>query len=69
MLDIHGTKSEPLSATPLYDLLKIAFAVAAGVGGGIALVTAYRRQRYIEFAHALADGPSSAPVTPDAHQL
>jgi hypothetical protein len=28
-LHIHGTKSEPLSATTLYDLLKIAFAVAA----------------------------------------
>ncbi len=50
VLDIHGTKAEPLSVTTLYDLLKIAFAVAAGVGGVIALVTAYRPQRYIEIA-------------------
>jgi hypothetical protein len=62
VLDIHGTKTEPLSATTLYDLLKIAFAVAAGVGGVIALVTAYRRQRYIEFAQAL--GTAERP----AHQ-
>ena len=50
----HGFQKEPLSAASLYDLLKIGFAFAAGVGGVVALVTAYRRQRVAELAHALA---------------
>jgi uncharacterized protein YjbI with pentapeptide repeats len=51
LLHFRGFKPEPLlSAGTLYDLLKVAFAVAAGIGGVIALVTAYRRQRYIEIA-------------------
>lgn len=50
-LHFKAFKPEPLlSAGTLYDLLKVAFAVAAGIGGVIALVTAYRRQRYIEIA-------------------
>jgi hypothetical protein len=35
----HGFRKEPLTAAPLYDLLKIGFAFAAGVGGVVALVT------------------------------
>jgi uncharacterized protein YjbI with pentapeptide repeats len=51
LLGFRGFKPEPLlSAATLYDLLKVAFAVAAGIGGVIALVTAYRRQRVAEFA-------------------
>ena len=50
-LHFREFKPEPeLSAATLYDLLKIAFAVAAGIGGVVALVTAYRRQRIAEFA-------------------
>jgi uncharacterized protein YjbI with pentapeptide repeats len=50
---LHFRQFQPeqrLSAATLYDLLKIAFAVAAGVGGVVALVTSYRRQRIGEFA-------------------
>ena len=50
----QGFRKEPLTAAALYDLLKIGFAFAAGVGGVVALVTAYRRQRVQEFTHALA---------------
>jgi uncharacterized protein YjbI with pentapeptide repeats len=53
---LHFRQFQPepqLSAATLYDLLKIAFAVAAGVGGVVALVTAYRRQRVAEFTHQL----------------
>ena len=54
---LHCREFQPeprLSAASLYDLLKVAFAVAAGVGGVVALVTAYRRQRVAEFAQDLA---------------
>jgi uncharacterized protein YjbI with pentapeptide repeats len=54
---LHFREFQPeprLSAATLYDLLKIAFAVAAGIGGIVALVTAYRRQRIAEFAQDLA---------------
>ena len=50
----QGFRKEPLTAASLYDLLKIGFAFAAGIGGVVALVTAYRRQRVAEFAHDLA---------------
>jgi Pentapeptide repeats (9 copies) len=51
----RGFRKEPLTAASLYDLLKIGFAFAAGIGGVVALVTAYRRQRVAEFAQELAD--------------
>jgi hypothetical protein len=55
LLHFRGFKPEPqLSAGTLYDLLKVAFAVAAGIGGVVALVTAYRRQRVAELAQDLA---------------
>jgi hypothetical protein len=55
LLHFQGFKPEPLlSAGTLYDLLKVAFAFAAGIGGVIALVTAYRRQRVAELAQDLA---------------
>src|ERR1700761_5124146 len=50
---LHFEEFKPerkLSAATLYDLLKVAFAVAAGIGGVVALVTSYRRQRIGEFA-------------------
>ena len=54
-LHFREFKPEPeLSAGTLYDLLKVAFAFAAGIGGVVALVTAYRRQRIAELAHELA---------------
>ncbi len=50
-LHFREFRPEPeLSAATLYDLLKVAFAVAAGIGAVVALVTAYRRQRITEFA-------------------
>jgi hypothetical protein len=50
-LHVKGFRPEQeLSAATLYDLLKVALAVAAGVGGVVALVTGYRRQRVNEFA-------------------
>lgn len=54
---LHFREFQPeprLSAATLYDLLKVAFAVAAGIGGVVALVTAYRRQRVAEFAQDAA---------------
>ena len=50
----QGFQKAPLTASSLYDLLKIGFAFAAGIAGVVALVTAYRRQRVAEFAHDLA---------------
>jgi uncharacterized protein YjbI with pentapeptide repeats len=53
-LHVHGFKPEPLlTSDTLYNLLKVAFGFAAGVGGVIALVTAYRRQRVAEIAQDL----------------
>ncbi len=51
LLHVHYFKQEPvLSADSFYNLLKVALAVAAGTGGAVALVTAYRRQRINETA-------------------
>ena len=50
----QGFQKVPLTASSLYDLLKIGFAFAAGIAGVVALVTAYRRQRVAELAHDLA---------------
>jgi uncharacterized protein YjbI with pentapeptide repeats len=54
----HFKPEHQLSAATLFNLLKVAFAVAAGIGAVVALVTAYRRQRIAEFAdqrHELAE--------------
>jgi hypothetical protein len=61
---LHVREFKPeqqLSAATLYDLLRVAFGPAegrvrgrAGIGGVVALVTAYRRQRVGEFAQELA---------------
>ncbi|MEV1159086.1 pentapeptide repeat-containing protein [Micromonospora chokoriensis] len=44
-----------VTAATLFDLLKLVFAVVAGVGGVAALVVAYRRQRVAEHTNALAE--------------
>lgn len=45
----------PLTPTDIYDGIKIALTVVGGIGGVIALVVAYRKQRYSETAHARED--------------
>ncbi|MER6753265.1 hypothetical protein ABT235_03665 [Micromonospora echinofusca] len=44
-----------VTTATLFDLLKLVFAVVAGVGGVAALVVAYRRQRVAEHTNALAE--------------
>ncbi|WP_053653984.1 pentapeptide repeat-containing protein [Micromonospora sp. NRRL B-16802] len=44
-----------VTAATLFNLLKLVFAVVAGVGGVAALVVAYRRQRVSEHTNALAE--------------
>lgn len=61
-------RPETLSTAALYDLLKIAFAFAAGVGGVVALVTAYRRQRVAEFAQDLAAQTEQRIHSTEQHQ-
>jgi uncharacterized protein YjbI with pentapeptide repeats len=46
----HFQQERDLSPGTLFNLLKVAFAVAAGIGAVVALVTTYRRQRVAEFA-------------------
>jgi hypothetical protein len=48
----------------LFDLVKLAFAVVAGIGGVVALVIAYRRQRLAEQAHRLAEDATHLPREP-----
>jgi hypothetical protein len=38
----------PNGTNPFLDVLKVALTVSAGVGGAVALVVAYRRQRHLE---------------------
>ena len=61
-------KPEALSAATLYGLLKVAFAFAAGIGGVVALVTAYRRQRISEFSHELASRSEERAERADQQQ-
>ncbi|MFF0874483.1 pentapeptide repeat-containing protein [Micromonospora aurantiaca (nom. illeg.)] len=46
---------ETVTASTLFDLLKLVFAVVAGVGGVAALVVAYRKQRVAEHANRLSE--------------
>ncbi|MET8006155.1 pentapeptide repeat-containing protein, partial [Nonomuraea glycinis] len=56
LLGVQELKPETLvSAATLFDLLKIAFAVVAGLGGLVALVVAYRRQKVAEAAQLLSE--------------
>ncbi|WP_329518931.1 pentapeptide repeat-containing protein [Spirillospora sp. NBC_01491] len=48
-------KPKPLETKDLLDLLKLVFALVAGVGALVALVTAYRRQRVDEAAGERAE--------------
>ncbi|MCG5213151.1 pentapeptide repeat-containing protein [Streptosporangium soli] len=53
VLGVTAVKPEAqLSGATMFDLLKIAFAVVAGAGGLVALVTTYRRQRVSEAAES-----------------
>ncbi|MEV0943262.1 hypothetical protein AB0I90_23165 [Micromonospora wenchangensis] len=54
-----------VSAATLFDLLKLAFAVVAGIGGAIALVVAYRRQRVTEAANRIAEFSNSLAKAAD----
>ena len=38
----------PNGTSPFLDVLKVALTVSAGIGGAVALVVAYRRQRHLE---------------------
>ncbi|MFK4245404.1 pentapeptide repeat-containing protein [Micromonospora chokoriensis] len=48
-------KDGTVTTRTLFDLLKLVFAVVAGLGGVAALVVAYRRQRVAEHTNALAE--------------
>lgn len=51
LLGVHGFKHETkLTSAAFFDLVKLAFAVVAGIGGLVALVISYRRQRLTESA-------------------
>ncbi|MEU8343764.1 pentapeptide repeat-containing protein [Spirillospora sp. NPDC048832] len=51
LLDVHGIKREKqITSSVLFDLVKLSFAVVAGLGGLVALVVAYRKQRTEENA-------------------
>jgi uncharacterized protein YjbI with pentapeptide repeats len=64
VLHFRAFKPEPLlTSATLYNLIKIAFGFAAGVGGVVALVTAYRRQRVAEIAQELAGRSEQREVT------
>ncbi|MFG1827539.1 pentapeptide repeat-containing protein [Microbispora bryophytorum] len=56
LFGVQSLKPEAqVSAGTLFELLKIAFAVVAGIGGLVALVVAYRRQKVAEAAQGLAE--------------
>jgi uncharacterized protein YjbI with pentapeptide repeats len=55
LLHVHELKTErQLTSNTLFDLVKVAFAIVAGIGGLVALVVSYRRQR-IDEAGALRE--------------
>lgn len=57
---VHELKTErQLTSNTLFDLVKVAFAIVAGVGGLVALVVSYRRQR-IDEAGALREATKAA---------
>ncbi|MEZ0070860.1 hypothetical protein [Planotetraspora sp. GP83] len=74
LFGVQGLKPEAqVSAGTLFELLKIPFAVVAGVGGLVALVLTYRRQKVAEAPQVLAEcrpqargggtGPRGPPAT------
>ncbi|GAA4638193.1 hypothetical protein GCM10023196_094950 [Actinoallomurus vinaceus] len=51
LLGVHGFQHEKrLSSSTFFDLVKLAFAVVAGIAGVVALVISYRKQRLTEEA-------------------
>ncbi|NMO57755.1 pentapeptide repeat-containing protein [Actinoplanes sp. TBRC 11911] len=48
-------RDDAITTQTIFDLLKIAFALVAGVGGVVGLVVAYRRQRVAEHSNQLAE--------------
>jgi uncharacterized protein YjbI with pentapeptide repeats len=59
---------EQLTIADLFDLLKLAFAVVAGLGGVVALVMAYRRQRVAEAANELAEAANRLAEATQEHR-
>ncbi len=57
-----------LTIADLFDLLKLAFAVVAGLGGVVALVMAYRRQRVAEAANRLAEAANRLAEATQEHR-
>jgi uncharacterized protein YjbI with pentapeptide repeats len=56
-------KPGPLAPEDLYNGVKLALAVVAGVGGVVALVVAYRRQRFAEREHDRAEAAMDREAT------
>jgi hypothetical protein len=53
---LHPRQRGLLNPSEIYDGIKIALTVVAGIGGVIALVVAYRKQRLAEREHVRAEG-------------
>src|SRR4051794_9787006 len=60
---LHSAHPTPLSSSQLYDGLKISLTTIAGIGGVIALVVAYRRQRFAESEHDRAEAAARREET------
>lgn len=71
LMGVEGIKPAPeLTPATAFDLLKLAFAVVAGLGAVVGLVVAYRRQRVLEdetrraeAAHRRAEAAASREIT------
>jgi uncharacterized protein YjbI with pentapeptide repeats len=57
--DPAASQSGSLTPTDIYDGIKIALTVVAGVGAGIVLVVVYRRQVYHEFENVRANATAA----------
>ncbi|HEU4425995.1 MAG TPA: pentapeptide repeat-containing protein [Pilimelia sp.] len=61
-------RKNELAVADLFELLKLAFAVAAGLGAVVALVMAYRRQRVAEAANELAEAANRLAEATQEHR-
>ena len=57
--ELAASQSGSLTPTDLYDGIKIALVVVAGIGGAVVLVVVYRHQIYIEREHARAEASAA----------